>query len=329
MAILRSDRGVSVATMRPIELADIPAIHELMRAGEIADRTPIATSLEEVAEMFDEPFFDPINGACVVETGNQIVGWGRIWHEPSGERLERAYLIGDIHPDHRRRGIGTEMFAWQHEKAALLLGAYAHDLPRFVRASAYDWQADRLTLFERHSMAPVRWAEALVRPLDPLPDAMAPDGITVESWDSRHTEEVRQVANASFADHWGTTPQSPEGWRSRISGHGTRLDLSQIALARDRVVGYSINNHYPEDEAVTGRRDGWIGHLGVLREWRKRGVASALIRGSLAAFLRAGLTHAMLDVDADNPSGASRLYRSLGFEVVHSVITYELEVPRL
>ena len=66
----------------------------------------------------------------------------------------------------------------------------------------------------------------------------------------------------------------------------------------------------------------------VRRELRKRGVASALITWSLHAFAQGGFTHAMLGVDADNPTGAHRLYKALGFERERRSITHQIEVER-
>jgi ribosomal protein S18 acetylase RimI-like enzyme len=51
-----------------------------------------------------------------------------------------------------------------------------------------------------------------------------------------------------------------------------------------------------------------------------------MIARSLEGFARAGFSHAALDVDADNPTGAARLYRKLGFEPHLRSITYQIEV---
>ena len=77
---------------------------------------------------------------------------------------------------------------------------------------------------------------------------------------------------------------------------------------------------------MTGRRDGWIMGVGVLRSHRGRGIASALIAASLAAFRVAGFTHSALDVDRDNPTGAYTLYERLGYRTMTRTIVRQLEV---
>jgi ribosomal protein S18 acetylase RimI-like enzyme len=91
-------------------------------------------------------------------------------------------------------------------------------------------------------------------------------------------------------------------------------------------VGACLNHRYEADDAVHGRREGWIMSLSTLPQWRGRGIASALIERSLHTFAGAGLTHAAIGVDGDSPTGAARLYRSLGFEPLRRSITSQIEV---
>jgi ribosomal protein S18 acetylase RimI-like enzyme len=60
------------------------------------------------------------------------------------------------------------------------------------------------------------------------------------------------------------------------------------------------------------------------RDWRGRGVASALIAHVVEKYRAAGLTHAGLYVDSANPTGAVSVYERLGFTVVRRSVTYEL-----
>lgn len=311
----------------PLERGHLPGLVDLVaRAGD-ADRLPYVESPEELDEMFDEPHFTPSEDARAVVSAGRVIGWGRIWHRPSGEKEERAYLFGSVDPARRGQGIGSELFEWQVERATAVVRAAPGDLPRHLRTNAYDWLEADHRLYARFGFEPVRWMEELRRPLTHLPGRPAVAGVTVIPWDPGRAEEARLVKNAAFRDHWGSTPTDAESWEDWLSGHGTRTDMSMMAIdGNGRLVGYALNEHLPHDELRTGRKDGWIGNLGVVREWRRRGVGAALVVTSLAAFAASGMTHAMLGVDADNPTGAAGLYRRLGFETVTRSITRQRTV---
>ncbi|KAJ6619027.1 acyl-CoA N-acyltransferase [Mycena sp. CBHHK59/15] len=57
---------------------------------------------------------------------------------------------------------------------------------------------------------------------------------------------------------------------------------------------------------------GYIAMLSVSKDWRKRGIASALVRNSLEAMKEDGVEEIVLETEYDN-SAALSLYESLGF----------------
>ena len=99
-----------------------------------------------------------------------------------------------------------------------------------------------------------------------------------------------------------------------------------MALDGPTIVGILLASHFPGDEEVTGRLDGWITTLGTLRSHRKRGIASALVMKACHAFQDLGFTHAALGVDSESPTGAYRLYQQLGFTELNKSVSHQLEV---
>ncbi len=77
----------------------------------------------------------------------------------------------------------------------------------------------------------------------------------------------------------------------------------------------------PEDERLALLD----GHVHVAH--RGRGLASALLAHSLRAFRQAGFSQAALDVDAENPSGALRLYQKLGFCAIRQELHFVKRLP--
>lgn len=315
--------GIQFA-LRPAVAADLPAIWRLNRRTEEQDRIPVVTPLEEFEHWLDDPHLDLARDTHVAEIGDRIVGWGRIWHRPSDVREERAYLFGSVDAEFRGRGVGSGLLGRQIARAREILRAGPAHLPKYVRAQAYEFQSSAIRLYQKSGMVPVRYNDELLRPLDPLPAQESPAGIAIVPWDPARNEEARIALNDSFADHWGYTPRDSAAWAHDLASFGTRLDLSHLALDGPMIVGTCRNASFPDDEAVTGRRDGWIFQVGVVRSHRKRGIASALIAASLAAFARAGLTHGALGVDSENPTGAYQLYERLGFRPMRRSVVHQL-----
>jgi mycothiol synthase len=65
--------------------------------------------------------------------------------------------------------------------------------------------------------------------------------------------------------------------------------------------------------------------LGVRPAWRRRGLGEALLREAFHAMYGRGFTRIGLGVDAENVSGAVRLYERAGMRQVRRSDTWELK----
>src|SRR5205807_1650633 len=68
---------------------------------------------------------------------------------------------------------------------------------------------------------------------------------------------------------------------------------------------------------------GYVGIMGVRRPWRGRGLGKALLYRTFHEFVRRGLTRVTLHVDAESPTGATKLYESVGMHVESETVTFE------
>ncbi|MBA2724949.1 MAG: GNAT family N-acetyltransferase [Actinobacteria bacterium] len=313
--------------LRPINQADLPELFELQRRVEVHDNIPIVTPWEEFEEMADDPSINLATGSVMMLRDDQAIGYGVIWARQAAEAdLAKVLVLGTVDPQFRRQGVGSQILAWTIERGRELLATAAAHQERFVRTHVYDFETDAIALFERQGMNPIRYYAEMIRPLSEPIVSSVPKGIEIVGWDEERSEEVRQVLNGAFRDHWGSIPLDEANWEHRLRHPGRRLDVSYIALADGQVVGASLNDHYPSDTELTGRLDGWIGALGTHRDFRKRGVASALVGVSFAAFRNLGWDHAMIGVDSENPTGAYGLYQQLGFRPLYRQVQHQLQV---
>lgn len=88
--------------------------------------------------------------------------------------------------------------------------------------------------------------------------------------------------------------------------------LSGEAREEERIVGYAGITLGPDADVMT---------IGVLPEWRGRGVGAQLLTDILAAADAAGSERVFLEVRASNEA-AQRLYRRYGFEPVGRIRQY-------
>jgi ribosomal protein S18 acetylase RimI-like enzyme len=106
---------------------------------------------------------------------------------------------------------------------------------------------------------------------------------------------------------------------------GMSYVVVDVTRADEPVVAYVLNAEYTADWEAQGFPEGYTEVLGVRRDWRKRGLATHLLELSAATFAAAGHPYATLGVDMDNPSGASSLYRSLGYEPAHDTTYWSVD----
>ena len=310
--------------LRPVEPDELDALHQLITQIERAESQPYLTSREEVDELFGDVINPAEENLRVLDDDGRLTGWAQVKHSPSGIKLERAFVHGGIHPDHKRTGRGTQILEWQTARATDRLADSPNDLEAIILAERYEWQDGKRSLFSAGGYEPARYFDELQRSLThPIPHPVPLDGIDILPWAANHFEPSRLVYNDAFLDHWGTTPRSEAAWRSDVmESFGRRLDLSFVAYEGDMMVGYCLNAHYPDDEEITGRRDGWVDSICTLASHRGRGIASNLIVHSLQAFSQFGLTSSMLGVDSDNPTGAYGIYERLGYRPLHRQVAH-------
>ena len=303
---------------------DLAQIVELKNALNRATGTATRSTVEEIDEEFSAPYVSRSTDVFCAEENGLVIGYAHTYFIDSTEREVRCYVFGGTHPDHMRRGVGTTLTTMAMTRARVLLDSGHVGLPRRLRADITVGNHASAELLASLGFSPVRWFHDLVRPLDALPDVIAPEGIRIVGWDTARNEELRIVKNSAFADHWGSTPTSPEGWHQMTDGWGSRTDVSFMAVDdNDEIAGLLLTHRYPFDDDLLGGAYGWIDKIATAREHRGRGIASSLINTALHAYATEGWTHAALNADGDNPTGAFRLYGSLGFVPFRGTVNYE------
>ncbi len=301
-------------TRRRPEPTDAAALAALRNTCEEVDRLGEHHDADDCAEEFTDPRLD-LDGSLLVLDGDALVAAQMLYR--LGERLHAA---GEVHPDHRGRGIGSELLGVARERAAVLGARLEVRVP--------EAKQDAVALAEGEGLTPIRWWSELRRDLsEPVAPVAPPDGITIHplgpDYDPRWDEPLRTAHNAAFADHFGFVAVSVDDWVHRTRSRHFRPTCSAAATTADgAVVGYLMAEEYEADTAATGVRELYVGTVGTVREWRGRRIAGALLAHVLAAAAREGYGRSTLTVDAENPTGALGLYARAGYVLLRRDVTY-------
>jgi ribosomal protein S18 acetylase RimI-like enzyme len=148
---------------------------------------------------------------------------------------------------------------------------------------------------------------------EPVPEPVLPAGVRLIPFEpDRHAQDVHELLVQAYARGGGYVQPFAIWWPSL-------RDDSEYDPA---LVFVSANGH----DEIVGVAQCWTGafmkDLAVAPSMRRQGLGSALLHHAFRVFRQRGAPCLELKVQADNPSGALRLYRSLGFEEVE---TYRLE----
>lgn len=179
-------------------------------------------------------------------------------------------------------------------------------------------------LLEADGWRPVRHNFRMLIELDTeLPEPVWPQEIAIRSFRPGEARRVYEANNAAFAEEWYFDPFPFEEWCELNLGRPTfDPELWWLAEDGEELAGFSLNGWNFSGEPHYG----WVGSLGVLPAWRRRGLGEALLRHSFRDFRERGATRVGLGVDAQNETGAVRLYERVGMHVLRRNTTWEKEL---
>jgi mycothiol synthase len=289
---------------------------------------------EAIRNEWRSPGFDPAEDIrLVIAPDGTLVGYIEVW--TTAKPPVHPWIWGRVHPDYSDRGIGTYMLKWAEQRAMRALAEIPPDLRFAPRVGIYRQAEGSKQLFKDFGYRYLRSSYRMMIDLVELPpDPVWPEGIRLRTYNPETDLEAVYRADADcFRDHFGFVEEPYEQGLARfkhfLTGYeGFDPSLWYLAVESapqgygEEVAGICLCRPHSYDDPDLG----FVNVLGVRRPWRKRGLGLAFLRHAFREFYRRGVRKAGLGVDAENLTGALRLYEKAGMRIHMAFDTYEKEI---
>lgn len=242
----------------------------------------------------------------VVELNGRVVGYGDIAideHEVAVDVAAPVYA-GYLFEWAEERGRAERV---QRVRTHVPAG---HELEELVERRGYQpWRAS-------YSMEVVLDDALLEAPPMPAP-------FVLRRYEPEHEDALRAALDEAFADDPFYHEASPSYFREfYLRARGFDPSLWLLAWDGDELAGFLLA--FPERGGE--RSLGWVEALGVRPRWRHRGLGEKLLRTALHDLHARGLRRIGLGVDAENATGALRLYERVGMVVIRHWNNWTLDL---
>lgn len=304
-------------TARQAGIEDLPEIHRLEGLKTIHYQGKQGLTLDLLMSSYQTPGFEPDKSVLLIENQEGIlVALVEVWD--LSDIPVHPFVWLTIDPDYEGLGLEGYLLEWAEERAGQVLAKVSPELRVAMRINPLSLVKPVINALQQAGWSQIRHNFTMRIDMDeapPNPDW--PDGIRLRPYDpERDAREVFKLDDEVFQDHFGYVPEDFEQGYERFMHHMTGDEsydpsLWYLAYAGDELIAICICRLSSFEDPDAGH----VSTLGVRRNWRRRGVAQALLLHAFGEFYKRGTQSVDLGVDAESLTGATDLYKKVGMHV--------------
>jgi ribosomal protein S18 acetylase RimI-like enzyme len=318
-------------TLRPFTEADYPAVASLFIQHDMEFVGDTNYSEEMMRAGWDAlPNFDPANSVMVAQADDgTVVGAGILYDNQPLPVRPNGWLMAL--PDWAETVI-TSLLEWAIEESKRVYTRVPEHARVVFQTAIHSKNTRAAARFKARGLTTNRaFYTMLIRfgGKQP-PQPTLPEGIKLVTFaEHPSVEDFARAVRDGFADHRGASADTPWSYhleRMQRMTEEPHFDPTLFWLAQDAETGEpaAVCNMYPESEEFTDTA--YIQQLAVMPNYRRRGLALAMLHHAFNAAFSRGLSGVSLGVDAASLTNAVALYERAGMSVAAQYDAYELEL---
>lgn len=307
---------------------DYEVVTSLLNQSMSADKVKHRALTAEMENYYSKlPEFSPSEDAFFAMVDGEPIAWVSLQPrlESEGDQIYRHYVA--LPEASRGMGLRAALINLVEKRAV----ERAADLPAgqtsWLEASFSSNQGQAIALIKAKGYQPVRYFFFMTRSLaEPIKDQPMPAGFYQRPLTEADYRAIWQANQQAFSEHWGHAETTEQHFQMFLEDPLTNPDLWQIAWHDEQVAGMVLNFLDEQENEEFNRLRGYTEDIAVLKPFRRRGLAKALISKSMKMFKEMGMEETALGVDTDNQTGALELYQSLGYETERKMTVYRKQL---
>jgi ribosomal protein S18 acetylase RimI-like enzyme len=314
--------------VRPPTIDDADSITGLIQASSLEFGMDSRDTVGNIRALMSMPGINLENDTMlVVDKRDQILGCALIQENPPSPLLS---AMVEVHPQHKGKGVGTLICQWIEERARQAIPRLPADVRVVILQKKLSEDSTSRDLLSGHGYHVVRHNFRMVIDLEePLPHPKQPEGIIIRPFVRNDEGYVLvQKIQETFRHNWGYVERPLEvefeQWMYILDQDdaGDNPQHWLVAVDGNDIVGFALSRLNLSDDP----EEAGINILGVQPEWRRRGIALALLQHTFWKLQQQGKRRIRLEVDTQNVTGATRLYEKAGMGIDSRYDFFEKEI---